>query len=41
MAVAAGLFSYQRLGRAEDPSFVIKSMVVSAVWPGATVEDTL
>ncbi|MFO0407002.1 MAG: efflux RND transporter permease subunit [Labrys sp. (in: a-proteobacteria)] len=41
MAVAAGLFSYQRLGRAEDPTFVIKSMVVSAVWPGATVDDTL
>jgi multidrug efflux pump subunit AcrB len=41
MAIVAGLFSYLRLGRNEDPAFVIKSMVVVAVWPGATVEDTL
>ncbi|ODN71888.1 efflux RND transporter permease subunit [Methylobrevis pamukkalensis] len=34
-----GLYSYARLGRAEDPSFTIKVMVVSAVWPGATAED--
>jgi multidrug efflux pump len=41
IAVAAGLFSYFRLGRSEDPSFVIKTMVVQAAWPGATVDDTL
>ncbi len=41
VAVAGGLFSYLRLGRNEDPSFVIKTMVVQAAWPGATVEDTL
>jgi multidrug efflux pump len=41
VAVVAGLFAYFRLGRNEDPSFVIKTMVVQAVWPGATVEDTL
>jgi len=41
VAVIAGLFAYQRLGRAEDPSFVIKTMVVSAAWPGASVDDTL
>ncbi|MFC0219658.1 multidrug efflux pump subunit AcrB [Pseudochelatococcus lubricantis] len=41
VAVAAGLLSFQRLGRNEDPTFVIKTMVVSAAWPGATVEDTL
>ena len=41
MAVAAGVFSYFRLGRNEDPTFIIKTMVVSAAWPGATVEDTL
>lgn len=35
----AGLFSYARLGRAEDPSFTIKVMVISAVWPGATAEE--
>lgn len=41
VAVAAGVFSYFRLGRSEDPSFIIKTMVVQAAWPGATVEDTL
>lgn len=40
-AVVAGVFSYFRLGRSEDPSFIIKTMVVQAAWPGATVEDTL
>lgn len=41
VAVAAGILSFQRLGRNEDPTFVIKTMVVNAVWPGATIEDTL
>ena len=33
--VVAGLVSYSRLGRDEDPPFVIKTMVVAAAWPGA------
>jgi multidrug efflux pump subunit AcrB len=41
VAVGAGVFSYYRLGRNEDPAFVIKTMVVQAAWPGATVEDTV
>ncbi|HEY2533905.1 MAG TPA: efflux RND transporter permease subunit [Xanthobacteraceae bacterium] len=41
VVVGAGVMSYFRLGRSEDPSFVIKTMVVQAAWPGATVEDTL
>src|SRR5262245_20961579 len=41
IAVAAGVLSYFRLGRDEDPSFIIKTMVVKAVWPGATTEETL
>jgi len=41
VAVVAGVFSYNRLGRAEDPTFIIKTMVVKAAWPGATIEDTL
>lgn len=40
VAVAAGVLSYYRLGRGEDPSFIIKTMVVQAAWPGATVDDT-
>ncbi len=41
LAVIAGLASYYRLGRSEDPSFIIKTMVVQAQWPGATTEETL
>jgi multidrug efflux pump len=36
---AAGLFSYQRLGRAEDPFFTVKVVNVSAIWPGATAAE--
>src|SRR6476660_1930954 len=36
---AAGLFSYFNLGRAEDPSFTIKVMVVNVSWPGATATE--
>ncbi|NDB70657.1 MAG: efflux RND transporter permease subunit, partial [Methylocystaceae bacterium] len=31
-----GTISYQSIGRAEDPSFTIKVVIVSAIWPGAT-----
>jgi multidrug efflux pump len=40
IVVTAGIISYLRLGRSEDPSFIIKTMVVQAAWPGATVEET-
>jgi multidrug efflux pump len=36
---AAGFFSYQRLGRAEDPFFTVKVVNVSVIWPGATAKD--
>ena len=39
VAIAAGAFAYFNLGRAEDPTFTIKTMVVQAVWPGATSEE--
>jgi multidrug efflux pump len=39
--VIAGIGSYLRLGRSEDPDFTVKTMVVQAEWPGATVGDTL
>jgi multidrug efflux pump subunit AcrB len=41
VAVVAGLFAFVKLGRNEDPSFVIKTMVVQAAWPGASVDDML
>lgn len=37
--MAAGLMSYLQLGREEDPSFTIKTMVVQAQWPGASPEE--
>src|SRR5215467_8561273 len=41
IAVVAGVLSYFRLGRNEDPAFIIKTMVVQAAWPGASVEETM
>ncbi len=35
----AGVFSYINLGREEDPAFTIKTMIVSAQWPGASAEE--
>lgn len=37
----AGAWCYLNLGRGEDPSFTIKTMVIQAQWPGATIEETL
>lgn len=34
-----GALAYTKLPRNEDPPFTIKTMVVSAQWPGATVGD--
>src|SRR5689334_24278363 len=39
MLTLAGVFAYFSLGRAEDPPFTIKQMVVSAAWPGATSRE--
>jgi multidrug efflux pump len=41
LIVVAGVWSYLRLGQSEDPDFTVKTMVVQAAWPGATVGDTL
>ena len=41
VSVAAGAGSFLRLGRAEDPPITVRTMVVSAAWPGATVDETL
>ena len=37
----AGLASYFRLGRSEDPAFTFRTMIVQAAWPGATVDETI
>src|SRR5207245_9441813 len=36
---APGIYSYLNLGRAEDPSFTIKTMIVHVGWPGATATE--
>ena len=41
VALLMGVFSYFNLGREEDPSFTIKTMVIQTKWPGATQEETL
>ena len=37
----AGVASFFGLGRAEDPPFTFRTMIVQAAWPGATMDDTL
>ena len=39
LCLVAGIYSYNTLGRAEDPSFTVKQMVISAAWPGATAKE--
>jgi multidrug efflux pump subunit AcrB len=41
VAVLAGVAAFFKLGRAEDPAFTFRTMVVSAGWPGASLQDTL
>jgi multidrug efflux pump len=41
VALIAGVMSYRGLGREEDPAFTIKTMVIQAQWPGASVEATI
>lgn len=41
MAIFAvmGVVSYLNLGREEDPSFTIKTMLIQVQWPGASVDE--
>lgn len=41
ISMLAGAFSYMNIGREEDPNFTIKTMVITAALPGATVQETL
>jgi multidrug efflux pump subunit AcrB len=36
LSIIAGLYAFNSLGRAEDPPFTVRVMVVSVLWPGAT-----
>ena len=35
----AGVFSYMKLGRMEDPAYTVRKMVVTVAWPGATAQQ--
>lgn len=35
----AGIFSYMKLGRMEDPAYTVREMVVTVAWPGATAQQ--
>jgi multidrug efflux pump subunit AcrB len=39
LLVAAGVYAFVIMGRAEDPNFTIKTLTVTAVWPGATARE--
>ncbi len=39
LSVVAGIYAFLSLGRAEDPNFTVRVMVVSVVWPGSTPEQ--
>jgi multidrug efflux pump subunit AcrB len=41
VAVVAGTLAFKKLGRAEDPVFTFRTMIVAAGWPGATLDETL
>ncbi|WP_312604880.1 efflux RND transporter permease subunit, partial [Kosakonia cowanii] len=40
LVIVMGVLCYQQLPRNEDPAFTIKTAVVTAQWPGASVEET-
>ena len=39
MLAGAGVWAYLGLGRAEDPAFTIKDMIVAVDWPGASADE--
>jgi len=39
LSILAGIYAFASLGRAEDPAFTVRVLVVNALWPGATVEQ--
>lgn len=41
VSLLAGAFGYSQMGREEDPSFTVKTMIIQAALPGATAEETV
>ena len=41
VCLLAGAYAYVTIGREEDPNFAVKTMVITASLPGASVEETV
>ena len=39
LVMAGGILAYFQIGKLEDPSFTIKTAVISAVYPGASAYE--
>ncbi|KPA06512.1 efflux RND transporter permease subunit [Pantoea agglomerans] len=39
LITVAGVLSFFKLGRAEDPPFTVKQMTIISAWPGATAQE--
>ena len=39
LSVFSGVYAFNALGRAEDPAFTVRVVMVSAAWPGATPQE--
>ncbi len=39
LITVAGIISFLKLGRAEDPPFTVKQMTIISAWPGATAQQ--
>jgi multidrug efflux pump subunit AcrB len=39
LSVVGGIYAFAALGRAEDPAFTVRVLVVNALWPGATPQQ--
>jgi len=41
LCTVVGVLAYIGLGQSEDPPFTVKTMIVKAIWPGATITETM
>jgi len=39
LAIVAGVYAFLSLGRAEDPNFTVRAVIVNVSWPGATPQE--
>ena len=39
LVALSGIYCFHALGRSEDPNFIVRTMVISCSWPGATAKE--